>query len=410
MQSGSSLFFNTISFMKLEEINYLSSLEGQELILKYQDLSDLDLYRALMKSPNTKNSFLSAAVTLIKLRKKAYGKFSKNAEMYFTDLSLEQATGENISKYIAARYHKSNKLVDLTCSIGGNLIFLAAQAKNIVAVDKNEINIACAKLNTELYKPVKNIEFIVGDAYDNIISDADAFFIDPSRERSGKTKTRSILNCEPNLLKIIPEIFKVSHNLGVKISPAFDYQEIKLLEDEPEIEIISEDNVCKVAMLWFGKYKTSKRRATCLIGEKIYSFENREEPLSIKVVKEPLAYLYEPNKAIIKAHLIEETASKYNLSKINRQTSFLTSKNLINEDKELFRVWKIDNFAAFSLKALKAELKEKKIERLNIITKRFPQKPEELYKKLKIKEGGEIFLIVTALSDEKYYYLLTSRI
>ena len=396
--------------MQIADINFLSSPEGKELIKKYQDLSDSDLYRELMRTPNTKNPYLSAAVTLIKLRKKALGKFSKNSEMFFTPLSLEQSTGEEIARYIAARFGHPKKIVDLTCSIGGNLIFLAVQAEQTFGVDKNEINIALAELNAAIYKQDKNIKFICGDAYDNIISDADAFFIDPSRERSGKTKTKSILNCEPNLIKIIPEIFKVSQNLGVKISPAFDYREIRLLPSEPEVEIISEDNVCKVAMLWFGELKTCRRRATCFIGEKVYSYQKKDFLKPIKVASEPLAYLYEPNKAIIKAHIIEEVAKEFSLDKINRQTSYLTSDKLMQHDRELFRVWKVIYYAPFSLKEIKTELKSRKIDRVNIITKRFPQKPAELYKKLKIKEGSDYFLVITALSNEKYYYILASRI
>lgn len=396
--------------MQIAEINFLNSPAGRELIKQYENLAEADLYRALMKAPDLKNPYLSAAVTLIKLRRSAEGKFSRNAEMFFTPLSLEQATGEKISKYIAARYGHPKKVVDLTCSIGGNLIFLSEQAREAVAVDKNAVNILCAELNARAYQQANKIKFICGDAYDNIISDADAFFIDPARDREGKTKTRSILNCEPNLLKIIPAIFKVSANLGVKISPAFDYQEIKLLPEEMEIEIISEDNVCKVAMLWFGKFKTCKRRATCLIGEKVYTYQEKSGLKAVKIAALPLAYLYEPNKAISKAHLIEEIAEEFKLAKLNRQTSYLTSDKLIEKDQELFRIWKVLNFAPFSLKEIKTELKTKKIERLNIITKRFPQKPAELYKKLKIKEGSDKFLIITALSDEKYYYLLTERI
>lgn len=396
--------------MQIAEVNYLSSENGRELIKKYEDLTEPDLYRVLMKEPLTKNSYLSAAVTLIKLRRKAEGKFSQSSKMFFTPLSLEQSTGEEISKYIASRFKHPRKIVDLTCSIGGNLIFLARQATETIAIDKNEVNVLIAKLNTGVYQGESKIKFICGDAYDNIISDADAFFIDPSRERSGKTKTRSILNCEPNLIKIIPEIFKVTDNLGVKISPAFDYQEIKLLPSEPEIEIISEDNVCKVAMLWFGKLKTCQRRATCLIDGKIYTFINKDKLNIIKIAAAPQAYLYEPNKAIIKAHLIKEIAAEFNLSKINSQTSYLTSDKLITDNRALFRIWKVLACAPFSLKEIKKELKIKNIARLNIITKRFPQPPLELYKKLKIKEGGDKFLIVTSLSDEKYYYLLTERV
>lgn len=396
--------------MRFAEINFLKTPTGRELIKEYENLPDSDLYRALMKNPSLKNPYLAAAVTLIKLRRQAAGKFSQSAEMFFTPLGLEQSTGEKISKYIAARYGHPKKIVDLTCSLGGNLIFLAEQAEETIAVDKNEINILCAELNAEAYQVKNKIKFICGDAYENITSGADAFFIDPARDREGKTKTRSILNCEPNLIKIIPEIFKVSANLGVKISPAFDYQEIKLLPNDPEIEIISEDNVCKVAMLWFGKYKTCQRRATCLVGEKLYTYQEKSGAPRVKIAASPLTYLYEPNKAISKAHLVEEIAAEFKLDKLNRQTSYLTGDKLIESKREVFRIFKIINFAPFSLKTIKTELKLKNIARLNIITKRFPQKPAELYKKLKIKEGDKYFLIITALSDEKYYYLLAQRV
>lgn len=395
--------------MKIAEINFLNSAAGQKLIKQYENLTEDDLYRALMKNPLAKNPYLSAAITLIKLRRQAAGKFEKSSQMFFTPLGLSQSTSEKIAKYVASRYSHSEKIVDLTCSLGGNLIFLAEQAREMIAVDLNASNLACAEINTKLYQQNK-IKFICGDAYDNIVSDADAFFIDPARDRNGKTKTRSILNCEPNLIKIIPAIFNVSHNLGVKISPAFDYQELKLLPLDPELEIISEDNVVKVVMLWFGKFKTCSRRATCLIDEKKYSFREIKGPKIIKIAAGPLKYIYEPNKAISKAHLIEEIAAQFNLYKLNRQTSFLTSDELIKNDRALFRTWKVIEFSPFSLKEIKAFLKLKNIERVNIITKRFPQKPVELYKKLKIKEGSEYFLIVTVLSDEKYYYLLAERV
>lgn len=395
--------------MHLEEINFLNSNQGEQLLSKYKDLSDEELYRLLMKTDKKIVPFISSIVTLIKLRNKASEKFCKNEEMFFTSVGLEQATNERISEHVSERFKGKKKVIDLTCGIGGNLIFLAKKVEKIIAVDNNEINLKCATLNSKIYGVDKKIKFILGDAFDNIIEDADAFFIDPSREREGKTKTRSILNSEPNILKIIPEIFKVTKNLCVKISPAFDYKEINYLPEAPEIEIISEDNVCKVVLLWFGKFKTCDRRATCIIGNKIYSYINNPQKKIIKILVAPLTYLYEPNKAIIKAHLIEEVAQEFGFNKINQQTSYLTSENIINHKKELFRIFKIISSNKFSLKKIKNELKEKNIERINIITKRFPQKPEDIYKKIKIKEGGNWFLIITVFADEKYHYLFTTK-
>lgn len=408
--------------MTLEDINFLKSENGRELLQRYGSYSEEDLYRLLFKSAaSEEGKFLPGAVTLIKLRRQAKRKFSLADSMFFTPLSLEQATSEAVSEHIARRFHPDWKVADLTCGLGGNLVPLAKRCRQAVAVDKLEINIACARENAAVYGVAEKIEFIAGDAFENIRTDIDAFFLDPARDREGKSKTRSIMNSEPALLKILPEIFKITHNVGVKISPAFDYQELEDLPEEPEIEIIAEDNNCKVAMLWFGELRTAaKRRATILIGKnpnndhpdekRIYDFINAPARPVVPIIAAPLVYLYEPNKAIIKAHLIEEVAAAYGLAKINRQLSFLTGDSLVGSDKpELFRAFKVKAFRPFALKELRSYLKAEKVARVNIITKRFPLPPEELYKKLKLKEGGDLFLIVTVLSGEERYYILAER-
>ncbi|TSC95378.1 MAG: hypothetical protein Athens101410_628 [Parcubacteria group bacterium Athens1014_10] len=80
------------------------------------------------------------------------------------------------------------------------------------------------------------------------------------------------------------------------------------LPEAIEIEIISEDNICEMVLLWFGKFKTCDRRATCFIKDKVFSYTNRQPKENIKILDYPLSYLYESNKAIIKAHLIDEVA------------------------------------------------------------------------------------------------------
>ena len=399
--------------MILDDLNFLKSEAGREILQRYGSYSDEDLYRLLFKSADSDaGKFLPGAVTLIKLRRQAKLKFKLADQMFFTPLNLEQSTSEAISEHIAARFKADWKVADLTCGLGGNLIPLAVRCQKAVAVDKLDLNIICAQENARAYSVADKIEFIIGDAYENLPADADAFFLDPARDREGKSKTRSILNSEPELLKILPEIFKITHNVGVKISPAFDYKELDDLPEIPEIEIISEDNNCKVAMLWFGELKSgAARRATILAKGNIYGYASSEKRPSIPIKEKPGAYLYEPNKAIIKAHLIEEAASIYGLAKINRHLSFLTGEALVGTDKPgVLRAFKVNACLPFNLRELKARLKSENIKRLNIMTKRFLLKPEELYKKLKIKEGGNIFLIATVLSDEERYYILAERV
>lgn len=398
--------------MTVQDLNFLKSTAGSEILERYESFKDEDLYRLLFKSVGLPaEKILPSVVTLIKLRRQAASKFTRASELFFTTLGLEQATSEAVAEQIASRFPSNWKVVDLTCGLGGNLISLARRCRQVVAVDQSEVNIICAQENARVYGVSDKIEFIMGDAYFNLLSDADAFFLDPARDREGRSKTRSILNSEPELLKILPEILKVSPNVGVKISPAFDYRELEALPEKPEIEIISEDNTCKVAMLWFGKLKTAERRATCLVSGKKYEFVDNPELSPTLISETDPVYLYEPNKAISKAHLLSEAALTEHLFKLDPYLSFLTGARLIGDGQPgLWRRFKVLNSGHFSLKEMKKFLKEKKIIRANIIAKHFPLLPDEIYARLKLKEGGDFFLILVTLNEKMRWFFWTQRV
>lgn len=389
------------------ELKYLASPSGREDYYKHFLDNDLNLELLVLKNQST-NPFFGALASLIKLRRLARIKFIKSEEMFFTALSLEQSTGERIAKHIAKRFKSKWVVEDLTCGLGGNAIFLAEQVKKVIAVDLAEDKIECAKLNAAVYGVENKIDFIVGDAFLNI-KNVDAFFLDPARDREGDTKTRSFLNSSPSLLAILPKLFEITNNVAVKISPAFDYDELKQLPEEPEVEIISENNNCKVAMLWFGEFKTAKRRASGFKKEEFFSFV--DIPGSNADFSKIKKYLYEPNKSISKAHLIDEVALQFSLSKIDHNLSFLTSEELISSsDTNIFRKFEVLHFAKFSLKQFQIFLKKHKIERAEIMAKHFKMTADEVRKRLKIKEGGELVIILTTLQNQEKVFILAKKV
>jgi SAM-dependent methyltransferase len=398
--------------MTSADINFLQSAEGAVLLRQYSSYDDNALLHLLLKSAKRQPiPFLGAVVTLIKLRRRAVGKFSRSSEMFFTALNLEQATDERIARHIAARFQADWRVADLTCGLGGNAIFLAERCRGLVAVDSDAATLACAQANAVVYGVQDKIEFVAGRAEDNIRSGFDAFFLDPARDREGKSKTRSILNSRPALLELLPKMLDITPNVGVKISPAFDYKELELLPEQPEVEVISQDSVVKVVMLWFGGLQTASRRATIFNHDKQYDYTAATPAPNLALAAAPLKYLYEPDKAISKAHLVAEAAAPYNLARLHPQLSFLTRDKLVGQDRPgLWRTFQVLAYGQFSWSNLHQLLTDYKVTRANIITKKFPLPPEEVYKKLKIKEGGELFLILTVFSAETKSYILAERV
>ena len=395
--------------MTIEDIQYFKTKEGLGLIEQYKHLSDEDLEMLAFSLVKKKVPHYPYLITLLKLRKKAREKFTKADEMFFDSLSLEMATSERIAKHIALRFEKMKKIVDLTCGIGGNAIFLAKNSK-VVAVDLEKTSIEMAKLNSEAYGVQENIEFRVGNASFHIAKAADAFFLDPMRSREGKSKSRSIYNSQPRLDEILPRLFKISANICVKISPAFDYKEVQNLSETPEIELISENNENKVALLWFGDLKTKGRKATLFVGDKKIEVSSEKNLKDIQIIDEPLKYIYEPNKAIIKAHLIDEIATEYDLAKINKNIAFLTKNSLIVNGKDKFRIFEVIQYKPFSLKELKKELRVLGVNRISVINRGTPILPENLIKDLRLKDGNEAFILLMKFKDNKNYYIISKMI
>jgi hypothetical protein len=390
--------------MTINDLKYLESAEGQSDYAKYRDFSDRDLEVLIIKLHEVQPCF-GALVSQIKLRRRAAFKFTKSEDMFFTSLSLEQSTSELIARHLVKRFKATWTVADLGCGLGANTIFLAEAVKKVIAVDLDEFKIGCAKHNAAVYGVENKIEFIVGDANDNIKSGVDAFFLDPARDRDGQTKTRSLLNSSPNLLDILPKLFQITKNVAVKISPAFDYEELDLLPEQPEVEIISEDNNCKVAMLWFGDFKQAKRLATCFYKDNIYTIagDGQEKAATSSLKK----YLYEPNKAISKAHLINQVANQFNLTKIDFNSTYLTSDNLIADNfLGALRRFRVIDSGEFSVKKLQKVLKTKKIDQTEIVVKNLKITSDDLRGRLKLKEGGPYLVIIVNLLEKKTYILV----
>jgi hypothetical protein len=82
-----------------------------------------------------------AALETAIFRREAAAKFSTASHMYFTRPALEQATSEQVSVYRARRFAGFELLVDLGCSIGGDLFALARTAPAL-GIDLDPLRLA----------------------------------------------------------------------------------------------------------------------------------------------------------------------------------------------------------------------------------------------------------------------------
>lgn len=398
--------------MTKTDFNYLFSSKFSADYQKYQSFSDQELDRLLLSS-----KISPTLATQIKNRLRAAKRFSRAAELFFTSSGLEQASSETVAACIAARAAKFPKIVDLGCGLGFNSIFLAAAGASVLAVERDLERLYLARANAKVYQVVEEIKFLEGDFLEPSFADfyknnfpasdsVPAFFLDPARNLASGVKTRSLLNSQPNLFELLPQILEFTENVAVKISPAFDYQELEQLPGDPEIEVISENGVCKVAMLWFGAFKETRRRATVLkAGQKTFSLSSGPESLAFSL---PTNYLYFPDKAVARAQLTLAFAAAYDLKPISPTNPLLSSADF--KAVPASRYFKIISQGRFSLKSLKRLLKEEKIERAELIVRQIKLSAEELRSRLKLQEGGGKTIFIFAAEQKGNYYILAENI
>ena len=140
--------------------------------------------------------------------------------------------------------------------------------------------------------------------------------------------------------------------------------------------------------------KTAHRRATLLPGGETLTADTQPElPLS-----EPLAYIYEPDAAILRAGLVQAVGGMLDAAQFDPEIAYLTAAQLI--ETPFARVWPVEDWMTFQLKRLRAYLREHNVGRLTVKKRGSPLVPEELIQQLRLEGEEEKTLFLTQLRGE----------
>jgi len=178
---------------------------------------------------------------------------------------------------------------------------------------------------------------------------------------------------------------------------------LRELPDTSEIHIVSVDNECKEILLILTRNADlNKKIKTINISKnkqnQVFEFSlDAETDCKTNYTSNIGTYLYEPNAAVMKSGSFKLVGSRFELSKLHSNTHLYTSCKLKVEFPG--RIFKVEKVLDFS----KQELKEFALKnpKANISVRNFPQSVEDLRKKLKIKDGGEIYLFACTLADRR---------
>lgn len=368
--------------------------EVQKFIVEniHTDINKLILKKSPFTTVNSKQ--LAQQIQSRKaIQKKLPSWFNTSGILYPPKLNLEQSSSEATAKYKSKLIDKGT-LIDLSGGFGVDDFYFAKTASKVHYCEINADLAPLVQHNLTLLG-ASNIIFHHGDSTSILenIDGIDVIYVDPSRRSDVGNRVFLFEDCEPNLVSNLDYYFKKADKIIVKAAPMLDIESaVKELGNISEIHIVSLYNECKEILFVLEKEVSKTIELKCALlsdeGENIFSFEyGKEKELNISYTDID-KYLYEPDAAILKAGLFKSMVPRFGVSKIHQHSHLYTSDILLSDfPGRCLKVLSIDKFKHFN----KTNIHKK----ANIVVRNFPHKPDELKKKLKINDGGDLFLYFT---------------
>lgn len=400
-------------------------MKNQATLDFIREHADDDVRQLALRGSKMSEVDLSYALEQIAGRQKAHTKLPSWASIdgivYPPHLSMEQCSSESTARYKASIAGKGTLCVDLTAGFGVDMAFIAQGFQKAVHVERQPQLCAISSENYNVLG-LNHIEVVCGDGVEYLhrMNHADLLFIDPARRDEHGGRTYGIADCTPNVLEMLDEMLEKADRVMIKLSPMLDWRKaVADLGKVNEVHIISVDNECKELLLAVNSEERGKNSASPslrVVCVNLLSDGNKEcfefdgyhaSPSSSAFHFSPFdsRFLYEPNASIMKAGCFGLLEQRFGVMQLDKNSHLFVS------DKEVTdfpgREFLIEKRTSMNKRELKAALAG--VDKANITVRNFPMSVAELRKRLKLKEGGEVYIFATTIANEGHQLLVCRK-
>ena len=347
--------------------------------------------------------------------------------IYPPHLNMEQCSSEQTARYKGSLTpdpspSEKGTFVDLTGGFGIDFYWMSQKFGKRTYVERNADLCDIARHNFQQLG--LEAEVVCAEAEDFLkeMPPVDALFLDPARRDAHGSRTYGIEDCTPNVLELLPLLKEKADRIILKLSPMLDWRKaVSDLGGVSEVHIVSVDNECKELLLVISSKLSGGLRLACVNNDTSFEFVpigetagsnggNHRfpslEPMVSFVGTNGFLYLFEPNTSIMKAGCFGEVAEAYAVEQLSANSHLFVA----DHDVEDFpgRRFHIEAVTSMNKQELKHALAG--IDKANIAVRNFPMTAEQLRKKLKLKDGGDVFIFGTTLSDGSHQLFICRKI
>ncbi|MEH1169837.1 methyltransferase domain-containing protein [Micromonospora sp. CPCC 205539] len=383
--------------MDLDQLATLRTPEGSAALATAAGLAGGDPLTAAsaLRATGVPPTLAAAALTQAELRHRAVGKFGPAAAgMFLTRAGLEQATRRVVADRRAARLRAAGvrTLADLGCGLGADALAAARAGIRVYGVEADPLTAAMAAANAAAAGLAELFTVECGDATTFDVSRVDGVFCDPARRRAGTG--RRIFDpraYSPPWDFVTGLAERVPHTV-VKVAPGLDHA---LIPPGAEAEWVGVDGDLVEAALWCGELAEVPRRATLYRAatdcHQLTGSGAAEAPVGA-----PRRYLYDPDPAVVRAHLVAELAGELDATLGDPSIAYLYADRPTRTPYA--RCLEITDVLPFSLKRLRALLRDRRVGRVEILKRGSALTPEQLRRDLRLAGDAAASLVLTRVA------------
>ena len=386
---------------------------------------------------------------------------SSAREVESSELRVENSEGEvnnfssgqpaTLNSQLSTLNCHASSMTDLTGGFGVDFSFTSCAFASATYVERNAQLCHMVEHNLPLLG-IDNAKVVCADAVDYLstLDMQTMIFLDPARRDQHGAKTVMLADCTPDVVQLLPQLLKKSRFTMLKLSPMLDWH--KAVEDLQgtvrEVHIVSVGGECKELLLVLSEEIESELKVFCAdleagggSGEAGLSGGSSSsscsglssEPSFPRTPSSPSApsnaslvvyapsascpapnsklktqnskFLHEPNASIMKAGCFDELAAAYGVSPVSRNSHLFLSAEPV--DGFPGRSFSIERVTTLNKRELRQALAG--IEKANIATRNFPLSVAELRKRLKLKDGGDVYIFATTTAEDEHLLLISHK-